>query len=104
MNKIPDIPVNAILYKGLFRDTIPHFLTDHKTPLSFIHIDCDLYSSAKDVLFGLNEKIIPGTVLLFDEFLRGENNAFNEWINEFSRNCILLKKTKHLQAAYMVIS
>jgi hypothetical protein len=103
LNKIPDLPEEAIIYKGWFDKTIPDFLNKFCSPLSFIHIDSDLYSSAKTVLFGLNDRIIPGTVILFDEFLRGENKAFKEWINSFSRTCVLIKKTKHLQAAYFVV-
>ena len=103
LKKMPNLPHRAIIYKGWFDKRIRTFLSDYKSPLSFIHIDSDLYSSAKTVLFSLNDRIIPGTVILFDEFLRGENHAFTEWINEFSRNCIMLKKTKHLQVAYVVV-
>ena len=103
LKQVPKLPASSKLYKGLFKDTIQKFICDYKKPLSFIHIDSDLYSSAKEVLFNLNNKIISGTVILFDEYPRGENLAFKEWVNEFSRNCILLRKTKHLQAAYMVI-
>lgn len=102
LKKIPRLPKYAILYKGWFNKTIDEFLNDYKKPLAFIHIDSDLYLSAKEALFGLNENIIPGTVILFDEYSKGENKALQDWINNFSRNCILLKKTVHLQAAYMV--
>jgi hypothetical protein len=103
LKQIPQLPSNVILYKGLFEDAIPKFINDYRKPLSFIHIDSDLYSSAKDVLYGLNSYIVPGTVILFDEYPRGENIAFREWMDDFSHNCILLKKTLHLQAAYVVI-
>ena len=103
LKQVPNLPANSKLYKGLFKDTIQKFVCDYKKPLSFIHIDSDLYSSAKEVLFSLNDKIISGTVILFDEYPRGENLAFKEWMNKFSRNSVFLKKTKHLQVAYMVI-
>ena len=103
LKRMPNLPSKAIIYKGWFDKRIRPFLSDYKSPLSFIHIDSDLYSSAKTVLFGLNDRIIPGTVILFDEFLRGENRAFEEWINSFSRVCVLIKKTKHLQVAYLVV-
>ena len=104
LKQIPKLPDNTKLYKGLFKETIPKFLCDYKKPLSFIHVDSDLYSSAKEILFTLNDIIIPGTVLLFDEYSKGENSALREWLNKYTRSCILLRKTIHLQAAYMVIN
>jgi hypothetical protein len=104
LKNLPNLPKDSIIYKGWFNKTIPNFIKRLKEPLAFIHIDSDLYSSAKDVLFGLNDKIIPGTVILFDEFLRGENIVFKEWINKFSRRCVMIKKTIHLQVAYMVVN
>ena len=103
LKNIPRLPGKSILYKGLFRDTVFEFNYDNKFPLSFIHIDSDLYSSAKDVLSRLNNKIIPGTVILFDEYLRGENIAFMEWIHIYGRVAVMIKKTIHLQVAYLVV-
>ena len=104
LNKIPNLPLKSVLYKGQFNFSITNFKKDWKNkPLAFIHIDSDLYSSAKDVLFRLNENIVPGTVILFDEFLKGENIALKEWIGAYSRNCIFIKKTIHLQTAYRVV-
>lgn len=39
------------------------------TPLAYLHVDCDLYAGAKDIFSYLNEKIVPGTVILFDELV-----------------------------------
>ena len=104
LNKIPKLPLESVLYKGQFNFSITNFKKDWKNqPLAFIHIDSDLYSSAKDVLFRLNENIVPGTVILFDEFLKGENIALKEWIGAYSRSCIFIKKTIHLQTAYRVV-
>ena len=38
-------------------------------PLSYLHIDCDLYAGSRDALTLLSHKIVPGTVLLFDELV-----------------------------------
>lgn len=86
LSHIPDLPSNVSLIKGLFQETLSQFLKDHHEPVSFLHIDCDLYSSAKFVLFSLKDRIIPGTIILFDEFYnyigweQGEYKAFLEFI------------------------
>ena len=62
---------NVIFHQGLFRDTIPTFLStiDKGRPLAYANIDCDLYSSTRDVLEAFHGRIVPGTVLVFDEYL-----------------------------------
>jgi hypothetical protein len=65
------IPVieGAYFYEGWFKDTIPLFNKSHSKPLALLHVDCDIYSSAVDVLEGVKDKIISGTVILFDDIL-----------------------------------
>mmetsp|Transcript_16122 Transcript_16122/g.31557 ORF Transcript_16122/g.31557 Transcript_16122/m.31557 type:complete len:226 (+) Transcript_16122:58-735(+) len=62
---------NVRFHKGLFKDTIPKFLStvDKGRPLAYANIDCDLYGSTRDVLEAFHGRIIPGTVLVFDEYL-----------------------------------
>ena len=62
---------NVVFHKGLFRDTIPKFLStvDKGRPLAYANIDCDLYGSTRDVLEAFHGRIRPGTVLVFDEYL-----------------------------------
>jgi hypothetical protein len=67
------VPSNTVLVKGLFIDTLPTQLRliDQKfkcnTPVSFIHIDCDIYDGARDVLFLLGSRLVSGSILVFDE-------------------------------------
>lgn len=77
----PPIVNNVRLMKGLFRDTLPVFnqITLKNKPISFIHIDCDLYESAKDVFDFLGENIVSGTILLFDEFYNYEGHEKDEF-------------------------
>ncbi|KAL7548913.1 hypothetical protein ACHAWF_012181, partial [Thalassiosira exigua] len=62
---------NVYFHKGLFKDTIPKFLSevDKGRPLAYANIDCDLYGSTRDVLEAFHGRVIPGTVLVFDEYL-----------------------------------
>ena len=57
-------------HKGLFTDTIPQFLKSNpNVPLAFANIDCDLYSSTYDILEAFHSRIVPGTILVFDEYI-----------------------------------
>jgi predicted O-methyltransferase YrrM len=74
------------LVVGLFSDTLPEFVRTHDGPCSFLHVDCDLYSSAKTVFEDLGDRIQPGTVIVFDEFFNypgwqnGEYRAFCDFV------------------------
>lgn len=86
LKELPIVPPNVSLVKGLFEDTLPVFLNEHKGPVAFLHVDCDLYSSTQCILSALKDRIVPGTVILFDEFYNyvgwehGEYKAFSEFI------------------------
>ena len=88
---IPDVK-NVKFYAGWFTDTLPDYL-EVAEPIALLHVDSDLYSSAKQVLWALNDYIVEGTIIVFDEwFYRHdpkyddhEEKAFNEWVKEFQR-------------------
>ncbi len=67
------VPSNVELVAGLFIDTLPDqlLLFDREyrchTPASFVHIDCDMYDGARDVLFLLGSRFVSGTILVFDK-------------------------------------
>jgi hypothetical protein len=97
--KIPDIE-GVKFYKGWFEDTIPEYIKTESQPLAMLHIDCDLYSSTKTVLYGLKDYIVKDTIILFDEWLYTaidgdvnlplesdhEQKAFYEWVDDFNIN------------------
>ncbi len=56
---------NVTVVKGLFKDTLKDFNPD---TISFIHIDCDLYSSTFTALTMCDKFIKRGTIIQFDEF------------------------------------
>ena len=78
---------NIVLVKGWFKDTLPQFIAQHPEPARFIHVDSDLYSSAVTVLTHLAPRIVPGTVILFDEYFNypgwehHEHKAFQEFVS-----------------------
>jgi hypothetical protein len=91
---LPKVNPNVSLIKGLFQDTLPAFLTEHRKKISFIHIDCDLYSSTKYILNQVKPYLEEGCVLIFDELVNypgfdgetGELKAFYEFITENNVN------------------
>lgn len=82
---------NVDFHSGLFEDSIPVWKEKHPANMKFIHIDSDLYSSCKTVLTLLNDRIVPGTVIVFDEIFgypkwkEGEYKAMMEWLEEHKR-------------------
>ncbi len=58
---------NVEFVQGWFRDTLPKFIEEHKEPIAFLHVDCDLYSSTNAVMHYLYPQIIEGTIIMFDE-------------------------------------
>ncbi len=82
--ELPPVAANVHLHAGLFEHTLPGFLAAHPEPIRFINIDCDLYSATKTVLTLLTPRVVPGTVIAFDEYLftphwrEDEFKAFHE--------------------------
>lgn len=92
---IPNMEGSVFFHKGLFSDSIPKFLkeTDELLPLAFANIDCDLYTSTYDVLEAMQSRIVPGTVIIFDEYLchpTWRQGRFSYWmfLNVLSYNFI----------------
>jgi hypothetical protein len=83
---LPAVPAHVTLVKGWFSDTLEPFLQEHAGPVAFLHIDSDLYSSADCILKALTGRIVPGTIILFDEYWnypgwqKHEFLAFREFI------------------------
>ena len=65
--QIPDVE-GAELVVGLFDETLPGFLDAHPGPVGFLHLDADLYSSTATVLEQVGPRLVPGSVVLFDEY------------------------------------
>ena len=72
---------HAHIIVGLIQDTLPSFLEEHDGQAAFVHIDTDIYSSAKYILDTLYDagRIASGTVILFDELFTCENNSYAAW-------------------------
>lgn len=67
--ELPEVPANVRLHVGLFESTLPAYLASSDAAPRLVHIDSDLYESARTVLARLAPRIHPGCVLVFDEFV-----------------------------------
>jgi len=111
----PEVPKHIKLHKGWFKDTLPTWKQQHKGPIAFLHMDADIYSSTKEVLMSLNDQIVSGTVITFDEFcnfrLSGkmskwqehEFRALVEWLNECQRKVRPINRNWAYQASCVVL-
>lgn len=105
-----EIPIfegdNVVIHKGWFKDTVPPWAKEIERPLAFLHIDADLYSSTVDVLFNLNDAIVPGTIILFDEYVLGhaddEHRALLDWAQKFDRKFDYLWRTDGAQVCIRI--
>lgn len=72
MNGIPPslTQTNVAYFVGLFNETLPYFLSDvPNSTISFLHVDCDLYSSAFYVLNQCRSRLERGSVIVLDELV-----------------------------------
>jgi hypothetical protein len=82
---LPDVP-GAELVVGLFADSLPGFLKEHQGDVDFLHVDGDLYSSAKTVLDLCGPQLHAGSIVHFDEFFnypgwqQHEYRAWTEYV------------------------
>jgi hypothetical protein len=108
-----DLPTGVHLVPGWFADTLPRWLVDHLEPIRLLHIDSDLYESARTVLRLVNDRLLPGSVMVFDQVVEfgaggydnwrdGEWRALTEWIEQFGRCVEPVGRTAAQQAAYVV--
>ena len=85
---LPEVADNVELHVGWFDKSVPNWSSEHPGPMKFIHFDADLYSSTKTVLEALRDRIVPGTIMQFDEFFnypswkQGEYKALMEFVDK----------------------
>ena len=110
----PEVPAHIQLHQGWFADTVPAWKRTNTGPVSFLHMDADIYTSTITVLSELNDQIVPGTVIVFDEFcnfrLSGkmsqwqqqEFRALTEWLVRYNRQVVPVNRNWCYQATCRV--
>ena len=117
IRKDPDQPrfaSNVQLVRGWFADTIPAWLAENPGAMAFMHVDCDIYSSARTIFDLCNDRIVPGTVVAFDEmypwtdyelydrWAENEYQALAEWLDIYDRAFEVIGRSRHQQCSIMV--
>lgn len=77
--RLPAVAANARLHPGWFSDTLAPFLAAHAGPVRLVNIDSDIYQSAREVLFALAPRLVPGSVVVFDEMIGNRTWADDEF-------------------------
>lgn len=109
---LPEVEKNVTLWEGWFDETIPTWLGSGIEDISYLHVDCDIYSSTKTIFENLNLLIKPGTIIRFDElscwrhvfgeasptnkanrvmyttWKEHEWKAMNEWLEKYDRKVV----------------
>jgi len=108
---LPKVRDNCKLVVGWFDKTLPPFAKEHTQPIALLHIDSDLYSSAVTVLNTLNNQIVPGTVIVFDEYMNypgWQLDEFKAWqefyINQGITYEYIGRVSKHQKVAIKVLT
>jgi hypothetical protein len=103
----PTVDKNVKLVKGWIQDTLPPFLELNNKSISFMHIDTDTYESSAYILAKLKNRIVEGTVIVFNEYFgyrgwrEGEFKAFQQYCNQEHINYKYLGFSK--EAVAMII-
>lgn len=86
-NQLPEVEHNVRLIKGWFNQTLPEFIKTTESNIALLHVDCDLYSSTKTIFEHIGDRLVSGSIVLFDEYFgypTWENHeylAFQEFIS-----------------------
>ncbi|MEP6634600.1 MAG: class I SAM-dependent methyltransferase, partial [Luteimonas sp.] len=84
--RLPCVPPNAQLHTGWFAQTLPAFFASQRQPIRLLHVDCDIYASTRSVLEQADEYLVPGSIVVFDDFVgyagyeAHELRAFEEYV------------------------
>jgi hypothetical protein len=110
-NNLPRVRDNCKLHVGWFDETLPPFKKEIKDqPIQLLHVDCDLYSSTVTILTALRKNIVPGTVIVFDEYFNypgWQLDEFRAWQEFVAKNAIKYEYigyvSRHQKVAVRVI-
>lgn len=106
--KYPVIPDKRVSFvKGLFQDNLSRFLKEQPVSSSLVvNIDSDLYSSALYVLTRCNDILVPGTIIIFDEFsvIWDEFRALKDYCSSYIREYKVLGATRSWSEYYTQVA
>ena len=109
---MPPVLHNVTLVKGMFHETLPQFKEQvlKSSPIAFLHVDCDIYASTRDIFDQLVDNIVSGTVIVFDEFYNypgseeHEFRAFQEFLESTGKKAVYLAYNQYFEQAVAQIA
>lgn len=82
--QLPPVEPNVKLIKGLFDATLDKFLTEHPAQeIAWLHVDSDLFSSAKIIFDRVHSRLADGAIVLFDELVNYDGYEAGEMLSLF---------------------
>jgi hypothetical protein len=66
--KVPEKIKNCEFVVGWVEDTLDKFLNIHQEVVNFAHFDLDVYEPTKFALSAISDRLVPGSIVMFDEF------------------------------------
>lgn len=109
---MPPVLHNVTLVKGMFHETLPQFKKQvlKSIPIAFLHVDCDIYASTKEIFDQLAENVVSGTIIVFDEFYNypeaelHEFRAFQEFLERTGKRPVYLAYNQYFEQAVVQIA
>ena len=100
--EIPAIDDSRVcFFKGWFNETVTKFVSSYKPANRIIvHLDADILSSTIYVLLKLDEFMVKGAILVFDEFRGQEAGALNLYVRSTGKRYkIICARKDHVKVA-----
>ena len=78
--RVLEVP-DARILKGVFPDQTAH-LIEPGARFSLCHVDVDVYQSAKEVMAWVWERMVPGGIVVFDDYGFAGCEGITKYVNE----------------------
>ena len=107
MIELYDLVDDVSIHKGLIQNTLPSLISQNpQISFSFVYLDTDLYEPTKLILEEIAERIMPGGMIVFDQWnderWPGEGMAANEFLAEHSSK-FEVKSVQHARQPNLVL-
>ncbi|HSX13491.1 MAG TPA: TylF/MycF/NovP-related O-methyltransferase [Chlamydiales bacterium] len=71
---------NVQILRGIFPDETGHLIAHQK--FRFCHVDVDVYNSAKDIVDWIWPRLVPGGIVVFDDYGLATCSGIRDYVNE----------------------
>jgi O-methyltransferase len=89
---------NVIYHKGLFSEFMRF---DDERKYKFVHVDCDVYSSVIEACLYFTPRMVPGGVIIFDDYGFPTCLGARKAVDSFFKDCRSLARLPTGQAVFV---